>query len=249
VPFKSSSDLRVLGLQDPRLSERLQAAAKAAGLDSVEQLADLMIDSGVATIPPSSELSPALTLEDLGKRLWSEAHATPKHARATWFAGLSPTQRTSLVVVLRNRGYSSMTIAQDFGISVHSVAKAWSEHATRMGEQVLSVRLDTLVGQIQLAAEQAAQMAAEKNDAAAFFRVQQGLIRMLQDLGVVEKAAHRVEVTHKSADEKQALIKQLLRTEQQKIVRGEEIKRAEVEVAEGEALPENVKDAYEGLQP
>lgn len=104
---KRKTDLRILGLGDDKLLARLQDAAKAAGVDTVEQLADLVVDSGVAARPPVDPFTERFTLEELGQRLWTVASSYPQPARRAWFQGLTKVQRAAVVTILRSRNYTA----------------------------------------------------------------------------------------------------------------------------------------------
>lgn len=240
------ADLRVLGLGDDKLMERLQEAAKAAGVKTVEQLVDLVVDSGISARPPKDGLTERFTLEDLGLRLWTVALSKTPSARAEWFAGLVPSQKAAVVSTLRHRGYSALTISNSFKITEMAIEKIWAENRTSLGAQVLGVRLDTLVGGMTAAKQRAQEGAAEKKDWATFWRVEDAWMNRLQDLGIVQRAAHRVEVVDKAADVKAAALSRLVSLAEKKAIRSEELKRVDAEVIE--ELPADVEKGYQELK-
>lgn len=242
---RKKTDSRILQLGNPELQEKLKKAAEAAGLKSVDQLADLLVDSGALALPPSDGITERYTLEDLGKRMWVLSQSQPQTKRAEWFANLAETQRKALIVILRTRGYSATAIGTDFNLPVTEVNKVYSEHASNLGAQVLGLRLDTIAGNLMLQAERAQEVAMSKNDPSTYWRIAKEVVGLLQSLGIVDRAIHRVEVTHKHEDEKKSEIEALVALEEKKRRRLEEIKQADAEVVE--SLPTEMEDAYEEL--
>lgn len=245
---KRKTDLRILGLGDDKLLARLQDAAKAAGVDTVEQLADLVVDSGISARPPVDPYTERFTLEELGQRLWAVATTYPQPARRAWYEGLTPAQQASVVTVLRSRQYTAFAISNDFGLTEVQVEKIYAEHVTKLGEHVLGVRLDTMVGQITQAKQRAQQMAMEKGDAAAIWRIEKEFTSVLQDLGVVERAARKVELVDKAEEAKAAALQRMVALAEKQAARRAEIARAERERTEPQALPEAVEAEYEVLK-
>lgn len=212
-------------LVDPKAGERLAAAAKAAGFASVAELVDLVVDSGALSITPDG-IGEVYTLEDLGVQMHAQMPVPAQ--RVEWFAALVPTQQTALVTLLRARGYSSTVIARDFGIDEITVNKLYATYVDDLGAQVVNVRLHTLVGNMQLAAERAAEGAMRKDDWATYWRIQKELIGLLQSLGIVKQAIRKVEVAHKFEDQQKAEVDALLELERKQRMRREEIRKADV---------------------
>lgn len=229
---------------NPEAVALAEKAASSVGL-SVSQLADLLVDNGLAAIPSVDGVTEKYTLEDLGKRLWSTMQEHPKSRRADWFSRLSNVQKTAIVVVLRDRGFASEAIARDFAIPTADVVRTWNAYAADLGAQVVGLRLDTIAGQLQLVAERCQQMASEKSDHNAVWRIQKELVGILQSIGIVEKAIHRVEVTHKMDDVQKAEIEALIALEAKKNKRADEIKRLEVTNEHGDPLPAEVRTDYD----
>ena len=223
---------------------KARQAAAAVGL-SVQELADLLVDSGVAAMPPSDGITQRYTLEDLGKRLHVQLSQQPRSKRQEWFQGLAEPQRIAVVVHLRNQQYSSEAIASDFGMSVHEVSRIWNEHSANLGAQVVGLRLDTIAGQLQLVAERAQEMAATTGDHKSVWKIQRELVMALQSIGIVDRAIHRVEVTHKVTEEKHSEIQLLLELERKKLVRLEEIKSIEHTTVSTDPLPDEIRTAEE----
>ena len=214
-------------LLDPDVKRRLQTAAVAAGLDSIEALTNLVIDSGAVAIPPTDGVTEVYTLEDLGVQMRAKM---PQTGRPQWFQGLVKTQQTALVALLRERGYSTAVIARDFEISELDVNKTFAKYADDLGAQVVNVRLNTLVGNMQIVAERASEGAMQKKDWNTVWRIQKEVIGILQSLGIVKQAIRKVEVAHHFDDQKSAEVEALLDLERKQRARQEEIKRADVEV-------------------
>jgi hypothetical protein len=217
-------------LVDPKAKERLQDAAAAAGC-TLEGLVNLVADSGLLGMPPEGDgVTETYTLEDLGAQM--HAQMPPTH-RDSWFAHeLVETQQVALVSLLRARGYSSVVIARDFGMTELVVNKIYARYADDLGAQVINVRLNTLVGNLQLAAERAGEGAMEKQDWGTYWRIQKEMIALLQSLGIVKQAIRKVEVAHHFDDQKQAELDDMLDLERMKAKRLEEIKTADFQVTD-----------------
>ena len=175
----------------------LQRAAKAAGV-SLRDLVHLAVDAGAAlSVPKKDSATERYTLEDLGRRMWTLVltEIGPSE-RPEWFKGLAKTQQVALIVFLRDQGFSTATIARELDLSVSTVQSTWNRFADELGTQVVNVRLNTIVGDLQLAAERAGEGAMRKEDWSTYWRIQKELIGLLQDLGVVDRAIHRSEVEH-----------------------------------------------------
>lgn len=216
---------------DPGAMEKIKKAAGSIGL-SVEELANLIVESGVSALPPSDGVTGTYTLVDLGSRLWATMQSSLQSERAGWFEGLSPTQKTAVIVTLRDRGFSSQAIAGDFKISVFDVTRTWNKHADDLGAQVVGIRLNTIAGNLQIVAERAQHMAVEKGDASALWRIQKEFTAVLQSLGITDRAIHKVEVTHKFDDQKKTELEGILELERKQARRAEEVKLIEATVVD-----------------
>jgi hypothetical protein len=191
-------------------------------------------------------LTERFTLEDLGDRLAMVAQTESPPLRQAWFTNLVPVQRNAVVTALRHRGYSALSISNDFGLPELQVEKIYAEHVTQLGAQVLAVRLDTLVGQISAAKQRAQEMAIKKGDAGTFWRVEKEHTGLLQDLGVLERAAHKVEVVNKAEESKAAAFTRLVSLAEMKARRNVELKKIEATVVE--SLPADVEAGYAELK-
>lgn len=229
---------------NPEALATAEAAAEAVGL-TLQELCDLLVDNGFLAIEPEDGITERYTLEDLGKRLWAQMQARPKEGRAPFFARLSEPQQTALMVTLRNAGFATETIAKDFEVDPLKVIRAWNHHGANLGAQVVGMRLDTIAGHLQLVAERAQEMARDKGDAKAFWSIHKEYLEKLQSIGIVDKAIHRIEVTHKIEDEQAAEIDKLIALESKKLLRFEEVKQLEIQEATPEALPAEVRLDYD----
>lgn len=232
---------------DTEAMRTAEKAAAAVGL-TVPELCDLLVDNQITSIPNEDGINKRYTLEDLGNRLRSDLAGVPKTKRAEWFNGLSKPQKTALIVNLRTAGYSPIAIVNDLQVSESYVRKTYNEYATELGAQVVGVRLDTMVGQMQLACERAMQMASEAGDHSALWRIQKELVATLQSIGIVDRAAHRVEVSHHLNDENREEIKHIIALEQKKAQRALEVKQFEEEkdaVPSVENVPDEIRDLDE----
>ena len=244
---RSSSDGRLSSrppdslLVDGDAKAKLSAAAEAIGC-SVSQLVDLAHDAS-PSVPIEDGITDSMSLEDLGRRLWTLSTAQPKSERAKWFKGLAETQKTALLTVLRQRGYATAVIAHEFDVDPIKVVEAYNRFADNLGARVTNVRMNTIAGQMQLSMEKAMQISSEKGDAATFWRIQKEAIMLMQSMGIVDRAAQKVEVENTVSighGEKEEEIRRVLelarRGEQRKL----EIEKSESEDVETEKLEEEV---------
>jgi hypothetical protein len=226
-------------LANPAAREQLERAAAAAGL-SVPELADLVFEAGV--IPPKGldGITIRYTLEELGTRMWGTMQTVPKSDRAKWFSELVPVQKTSIIVVLRDQGFRTEVIARDLGLDPTEVMRTWNTYASELGSQVLGIRLDTIAGQLQLASERSQELAIRNGDHSAYWRIEREKVELLQSLGVVERAIHRSEVTHKVSEEQMAEIEALTLLRQKQGKRRLEIEELKQLEDKGDAVPAEV---------
>ena len=94
------------------------------------------------------------------------------------------------------------------------------------------MRLNTLVGNLQIAAERAGEGAMEKDDWGTYWRVQKEMIALLQSLGIVKQAIRKVEVAHHFDDQKSAELEAILELERKQAARREELKRADFQLTD-----------------
>lgn len=228
-------------IANPAAAAQLERAAEAAGL-SVQQLADLVFEAGV--VPPKAPdgVVQRYTLEDLGTRLWGTMQSVPKDDRSAWFAALVPTQQASMIAVLRDHGFRSETIAIDLGIPVDQVMRTWNNYASKLGEQVVGIRLDTIAGQLQLASEHAQEMAIKDNNASVYWKIEKEKIELLQSIGIVEKAIHKTEVTHKIDDAQKAELEEFMKLRNKQQVRRIEVEELKKIEDKGEDLPAEIQE-------
>jgi len=232
-------------IADPRAAEQLKAAASAAGL-SLPELAELIFASGVApNLPTKDGITDRYTLEDLGLRLWSEMQALAKFERPQWFDGLTIAQKAAVIVILRDRGYRTEVIANDLAISAEDVMRTFNAYAAKMGAQVVGIRLDTIAGQLNMAAEHAAEMARDAGDHSAYWRIHKELVQILQSIGIVDKAIHRVEVSHKLDDQTRSELDALVSLRQKQERRKIEIAELQQIENKGDEVPAELKEDYD----
>lgn len=221
---------------DPNAKQRLQNAADAAGC-SLQDLANLVVDSGLTALPPEGDgISQVYKLQDLGEQMHSQMAGVLPEERPKWFQGLVKSQQIALITMLRARGYSSIVVARDFGIEEGNVNKLFARYADELGAQVINVRLNTLVGNLQIAAERAGEMAMTKEDASTYWRIQKEMIALLQSLGIVKQAIRKVEVAHHFDDQKSAELEAMLELERKQSARREELKRVDATITD--AVPQ-----------
>jgi len=92
------------------------------------------------------------------------------------------------------------------------------------------VRLTHIAGELRNRADQVIEMLMQNGKPEIAFRVQKDYIKLLQDLGIVDRAIRRVEVTHKMDEEQKVELDRLMELEHKKKKRGEEIRQIETEV-------------------
>lgn len=197
---------------DAEAGAKVERAASAVGLSS-EQLVNLIADSGLMAAPPSDGITEVMSLQDLGKRLHTLAVGHPIAARQKWFGGLLPTQKKALLTVLRERGYATAVIAQEYGVDPLEVVEAHNQFADKLGKNVINIRMSTIAGNMQLAAERAQQGAMETGDWSTYWRIQKELTMLQQSLGIADRAAQKVEIDNRISigfEEKEEEIKKIV---------------------------------------
>jgi hypothetical protein len=246
-PVKPHRNVKTKGpplIASTEAKAKLENAAIAAGL-TIEQLADLVFESGIVPPKASDGITERYTLKDLGSRLWATMQAEPKDERAAWFAELVPSQKTAVIVALRDQGYRSEVIANDLSLEMADVVRIWNTYGSQLGAQVVGIRLDTIAGQLQLAAERAQQMAAEDGDHSAYWRIHKEFVAMLQSIGIVDQAIRKVQVTHKLDEEQKQQIEALAALRQKQGQRKLEIKVLTNNEQQGDELPEGLEKDYD----
>jgi hypothetical protein len=213
-------------LVDPEAAAKLQAAADAVGL-TLAQLVDLVHDSGALSVPPDSPdgITTPLTLKDLGKRMWAELNLVLQPERAAWFEALLHPQQVALIVTLADQGFRPEIIGRELGVASTKVRSALDQYADRIGAQVTQIRLSTIAGHVQMAAERAMSGLQSQENWTGYFAVQEKVVKILQSLGIVDQAIHRVEVTH-VVDNTKSEIDAMLELERKQRKRQEEIEQA-----------------------
>jgi hypothetical protein len=213
----------------------LKEAAEAVGMDP-KALAKLAIDAYGAKLVPKGD--DTITRKELGLTLWRELQAIDKANRGDWYQKLADEQQVSLIVALRHEGYRSDVIARDLKISQYTVTELYNRYADTVGAQVSFIRINTILGIMTSDLELAQEGLRKDGDWGAFWRARKEYIKLLQDLGIVERAVQRIEVTHNFEQAKQAEIDSILELERKKKVRLEEIKRAEFTVTSDDRVPQ-----------
>jgi hypothetical protein len=213
----------------------LKEAAEAVGMDP-KALAQLAVDAyGSKLVDKQTE---SITRKELGLTLWRELQAIDKANRGDWYQKLADEQQVSLIVALRHEGYRSDVIARDLKISQYTVTELYNRYADTVGSQVSFIRINTILGIMTNDLELAQEGLRKDGDWGGFWRARKEYIKLLQDLGIVERAVQRIEVVHNFEQAKQAEIESILELERKKKVRLEEIKRAEFTVTSDDRVPQ-----------
>lgn len=220
----------------------IDKAAKSIGVTPVE-LGDMLVDAGVTALPPSDGITVRYTLEDLGAKLWTAMGEKPPSRRREWYHSLAPAHQKAIQVTLHARGFATLTIAEQFGVSHADVKRTCNEYADQLGAQVVGIRLDTIAGQMQIVAEKAMELEFEKGNGRAAFAIEKDKIAILQSLGIVDQAVHKSEVTHKIDEVSVREIQALVDLEEKKRRSSEEIKTISAEVFDNP--PEEIDDGME----
>lgn len=192
--------------------EKLRTAAEAIGTD-VGALGMMLVDAGL--VPLKQDLGESISLERLGQKLAIDARETPFDERPSFYRGLSEIQKAALICHLKNRGFSSVTIAREYEVGPAQITKLYNQYAQNIGANVLEMRQDTVAGLIQLqmeaAIERVRQLPSHDTGEGEFsyseidkeklswqiFREGQ---RMLRDIGVVADAPKKLDVSVSSRD-------------------------------------------------
>ena len=212
---------------------------KAADTD-VQGLLDMAAESGIAALPPPDDLTEVLTFEDLGADLAGHLPAVENDVeRAKFFARLTPTQQDALLARLAaGEGKHPAKLAVAFNVPFPRLRKAIRRATDKRGDLVIGARLNTVVGGLVEAAEQAMEALAAQGDWKAYFDIRMKLTSKLQDLGVVDRAVQKIAVTHEHGikDEQKVEIERLVELERKQQARREEIKQASAQVID--VIPE-----------
>jgi hypothetical protein len=231
-------------IANPEAGSKLNRAAEAAGV-SVQDLADLVFEAGVAPKASKDGITQRYTLQDLGERMWAIMQSKPHDERAQWFKALVPVQQTATITVLREAGFRTEVISRELNISPIEVQRIWNAYSSELGVQVVGIRLDTIAGQLQMAAERAQEMAISSGDHSAFWRIQRELVETYQSIGIVDQAIRRVQVTHRMDDEQKAEIERLIELRNKQSRRQVEILELENKAEQGDDLPDGMTEDYD----
>lgn len=111
-------------------------------------------------------------------------------------AELDNDRRLSLVLSLLCQGHASITIANKLGLMPNAVKDVWRDYAERIGTEVLGTTLPQLVGRIEAQADAFIEMSIASDRPDRAWKIAKERVELLQDLGVIERAAKRYEISH-----------------------------------------------------
>ena len=209
----------------------IEQAADAAGM-TVEQLAKTVIDLyGKKLAKPNAH--ERLSRKELGLALWRDLQRIAKPNRGAWYQELADEQKISLIVALRHEGYRSDVIARDLNIAQTQVSELYNRYADTVGSQVSMVRVSTILGAVTADLELAQEGMRNAGDWKGYWAARAKYVSILQDLGVVERAAQRIDINHNFEQAKKAEIDGILLLEEKKKQRQAEIREVEFEVQGG----------------
>lgn len=186
-----------------------------------------------------NDLTVSMTVGDVGQALHLKMDRTPDSERAEFFRGLTHGQKGALVTHLTHVGFAPTSIALGFGIPEVEVRRYWEEYSDKLGQKTTGIRIQTLVGQLQAKAETLSEMALRDKDSRLAWQIQKDMVKLLQDLDVVNRAVHRTEITHRmelsEADAQE--LDMMISLRKKKQVAEEKLKEIEATVIE-EDIPE-----------
>lgn len=168
---------------------------------------------------------------------------------------LDPPQIDSLIVHLVAKGHPQTTIADKLGLALSRVREVWRNSAEDLGSSVLGFSLPLIVGRLEARADELIHLAVEDDKPNLAWTIEKQRVQLLQDLGVVERAAkrHEVQVVHSidnSTDEVRREMQMMLELEKKRLVSVERTKRIEAKVldsVQGTLSPLSDDDADEAV--
>lgn len=193
---------------------------------------NLVADGGLLALPDSEGFADTYTLDELGKRMWGTMVEHPRSRRAAWFHGLLPAQQRALILALRSGGLTSQAIANELEVDGAEVRRMWNEYADSIGQQVVGLRLSVIAGEIQHASELAEEGLRKQGDWKGYWSIVSGKVDKWQSLGIVDRAAQRIEVTHDIGDAAKEELDRMLIVQEKERKRLEELKQIDVTVTD-----------------
>lgn len=224
---------------------KLQKAAEAAGFIDVAEMVLALHEGGhLAELPDQRLLTvEERTLAEVGNSLAITIRATPQEQQAKLYGKLSQVQQGALICNLWREGFSPANIALNLGVSENHVRQLWHEYADQIGSKVSGIRLNTLVGEMTSRMEENYQGLLQDGKRKQAWDVYSEWIEKMQDLGLVERAVYKQEVTHKLHldQEGQMELENILSIRAKRAAAQEQMKRitAGVVEQENENGPEN----------
>lgn len=217
---------------------KLQKAAEAAGfLDVAEMVLALHEGGHLAELPDHKLLTvEERTLAEVGNSLAITLRATPKEQQDKLYSKLGPVQQGALVCHLWREGFSPANIALNLGVSENHVRQLWNEYADQIGSKVSGIRLNTLVGDMTSRMEENYQGLIRDGKRKQAMDIYNEWIEKMQNLGLVERAVYKQEVTHKLHldQEGQMELENILAIRAKRAAAQEQMKRITVGVIEQE---------------
>lgn len=195
----------ITALIDPKIMGKLEAAADAIN-STPEQLAMMLIDAGFVQTPKDG-VGDHLSLEQLGASLYIKMQDVAKTDRPAWYRELAKPQQVALLVYLRRQDFSSMTISNDLDVPVRTVSMYFNQYAENVGANVLAARSETVAGLLQLRVEQLIERINSLSEeeynaldkAKLVWTITKDHTKLLTDLGFIDRAPTKVEVTTRQA--------------------------------------------------
>jgi hypothetical protein len=195
----------------------------------------------------------ALGTEKAGLRIWQWLSQSEFARWPSLCAELDNEQKIALCLHLLCKGHAALTVANKLGFMPHFVKDIWRDYTAKVGDDVMGITLPSLVGRIDAYADALRDMAIDLEKPERAWKIEKERIELLQDLGVVERAAKRYEVAHQhtlkaegSADaEVQAEVNRILEIERKRRESSERVKRIDARVMD--SLPQGTQAPDEDL--
>ncbi len=173
-----------------------------------------------------------------GLRVWQWLCQREPKLWPSLCAELPMDQKATLILHLLCNGHAAVTIANKLGLMPNFVKDLWRDYTSRVGDDVMGITLPSLVGRIDARAEALVEMAALDGRPDRAWKIEKERVELLQDLGVVERAAKRYEVAHQhtlKADdsanaETKAEVDRILELERKQRESAERVKRINARV-------------------
>jgi len=191
IPYFSRSSVTNNLITDPDLRRKLQKAATQIGAKSLEDLAVALLDGGYLGKTKSPLEIMRLSRTEVGASLLSQRKE--EETDPDFFRRLIPAQQHAVILSLMNDGDSAQRVAGRFWLPVEEVTRVWNRYAQSIGEDVLQVRFEAVVGNLMLRTEDCYSRALANDQPKQAADILFKFTDMMQRLGVIYRAPVKVE--------------------------------------------------------